>query len=140
MEERPITPDSEGRERVRKYSPIVRAVGWHRSGNLWVNMETEAGWDLLVEAVDNWLPKLSEHLYYEPKTYPVIVHGFPTPLNAMSGAGSEGSDNLTSIHSRSQHVHHYKHGSLETGHVSGLWPGSTSAKDSPMWTTPAAIY
>ena len=42
-------------------------------------------------------PKLSEHLYYEPKTYPVIVHGFPTPLNAASGAGSEGSDNLMSI-------------------------------------------
>ena len=50
-----------------------------------------------MEAVDKWLPKLSEHLYYEPKTYPVIVHGFPTPLNAASGAGSEGSDDLTSI-------------------------------------------
>ena len=60
-------------------------------------METEAGWDLLMEAVDKWLPKLSEHLYYEPKIYPVIVHGFPTPLNATSDVGSEGSDNLTSI-------------------------------------------
>ena len=60
-------------------------------------METEAGWDLLIEAVDKWLPKLSEHLYYEPKIYPVVVHGFPTPLNATSNVGSEGSDDLTSI-------------------------------------------
>ena len=97
MEERPITPDSEGCERVRKYSPIVRAIGQHWSSDLWVDMETKAGQDLLMEAVDKWLPKLSEHLYYKPKTYPVIVHGFPTPLNAASDVGSEGSDNLASI-------------------------------------------
>ena len=60
-------------------------------------METRARWDLLVEAMDKWLPKLSEHLYYKPKIYPVVVHRFPTPLNAMSDVGSKGSDNLAPI-------------------------------------------
>ena len=41
-------------------------------------MELEAGQDMMVDMIDQWLPKLSSQLHYIPRTYPVIVHGVPT--------------------------------------------------------------
>ena len=71
-------PDSEGRERVTLYSPYIRVAGRHQSGDIWVSMESEARWDMTVDTIDQWLPKLSSQLRYIPRTYPVIVHGVPT--------------------------------------------------------------
>ena len=34
-----------------------------------------------MEAIDEWLPNLSDQLIYSRKTYPVIVHGIPTSFD-----------------------------------------------------------
>ena len=44
-------------------------------------MGTEAGRTALVEAIDEWLPILSDWLLYSRKTYPVIVHRIPTTFD-----------------------------------------------------------
>ena len=63
LEERPCTPDTEGAiGGMVRLTPYIRAVGWHRSGNIWVAMATEAGHDMLVETIDRWLPILSKRL------------------------------------------------------------------------------
>ncbi len=76
--DRPRSPDSVGNERVDHLSPYIRAVGRHRSGDIWIASDSTAGHDMLVATVDNWLPMLSGQLTYIQKTYPVIVHGVPT--------------------------------------------------------------
>ncbi len=94
MEGRLCLPDSEGDEKVKYVSPYIRAVGRHRSGDIWVATHTEAGRDMLMATVDRWLPKLSGQLYYTCKTYPVLVHGVPTSLDPPKG-GEDGEDIAT---------------------------------------------
>ena len=62
--DRPCSPDLDGNARSTLYSPYIRAVGWHRSGNIWIATETRAGHDMMVETVEAWLPKLSDQLHY----------------------------------------------------------------------------
>ena len=81
LEHRPCSPDSEGNTRIDCLTLFIRAIGWHRSGNIWIATDTEAGRTVLVEAIDEWLPNLLDRLIYSQKTYPVIVHGIPTSFN-----------------------------------------------------------
>ena len=48
---------------------------------IWVAAATEADRNTLIEAVDDWLPRLSEHLWYSHTFYPVLVHGVPVSFN-----------------------------------------------------------
>ena len=75
--DRLCSPDLEGNARSTLYSPYIQAVGWHRSGNIWIATETRAGCDMMVETVEAWLPKLLDRLHYVQKTYPVIMHRVP---------------------------------------------------------------
>ena len=77
LEERPCRPGSDGGDRAMRLTPYIRAAGWHRSGDIWVVTDTKAGHDVLVNTIDDWLPKLSGQLMYRRKTYPVLVHGVP---------------------------------------------------------------
>ena len=61
--------------------PYIRAVGRHCSGDIWITTDTEVGRNVLVEAMDRWLPKLSDGLQYFWKTYPVLIHGVPTSFD-----------------------------------------------------------
>ena len=81
LEERPHRPNSEGNIALERTSPFIRAVGWHRSRDIWVTVGTEAGCTTLIEAIDKWLPILSDWLLYSHKTYPVMVHRIPTTFN-----------------------------------------------------------
>ena len=62
-----------------RLTPYIRAVGRHRSGDIWVATATEAGRDVLVETIDRWLLILSKRLWYAHKTYPILIQGFPPP-------------------------------------------------------------
>ena len=42
----------------------------------------EVGRNVLVERMDEWLPKLSDGLQYSQPTYPVLIHGVPTSFDA----------------------------------------------------------
>ena len=66
------------KERKRSHHTYIRAVSWHHCGDIWINTDSEVGQNLLVSMVHRWLPKLSERLVHTPKSYPVLVHGFPT--------------------------------------------------------------
>ena len=83
LEERPQSPDSEGNIELEHTSLFIRAVGQHRSRDIWVTVGTEAGHTTLVEAINKWLPILSDRLLYSHKTYPVIVHGIPTTFDML---------------------------------------------------------
>ena len=87
LEERSCTPGSGSRDRVMQLMPYIRAAGWHRSGDIWVVMDTKAGCDLLMDTIDKWLPKLSEQFMCHHKTYPVLIHGVP--------ASGMGDSNIT---------------------------------------------
>ena len=39
---------------------------------------------MLVESVNDWLPRLSDQRYYVHRTYPVLVHGMPATFNTWS--------------------------------------------------------
>ena len=77
---RPISPDSEGSGELC-LAPCIRAVGRHRSGNLWILVVSEAVRDMLIGSIHEWLPQLSDSLTYIPKTYPVLIHGMPTSFD-----------------------------------------------------------
>ena len=79
---RPHTPDSEGNGGEEWLTPYIRAVGRHRSGDVWIATATEVGHNVLVERMDEWLPKLSNGLRYSQPTYPVLIHGVPTSFDA----------------------------------------------------------
>ena len=81
LEERPHPPDSEGNIELERISPFIRAVGQHKSGDIWVTMGTEAGRTALIEAINEWLPILSNQLLYSCKTYPVIIHRIPASFD-----------------------------------------------------------
>ena len=85
-EDRPLSPDSEGNVEVEHLSPVIRGVRQHRSGDIWVASDSEAGHRVLVESIGKWLPKLSEGLVYSRKAYPILVHGVPTPFNTSHGS------------------------------------------------------
>ena len=51
------------------------------SRDIWVTMDIEAGCTTLIEAINKWLPILSDQLLYSRKTYQVIVHGIPTTFD-----------------------------------------------------------
>ena len=54
---------------------------------------------MLIETIDEWLPKLSEWLQYIHKTYPILIHGVPTSFNMLR----DGSDiNLGLIEDNSE--------------------------------------
>ena len=69
-------------------SPYIRAAGQHRSGNIWVTADTEAGYYTLTELIDDWLPELSEQLWYSHKNYPVLVHGFPISFSTSHNSNN----------------------------------------------------
>ena len=46
-----------------------------------------------LEAVDNWLPRLSEHLWYSYKFYPILVHGVPISFDTLCD-GKDVNDEL----------------------------------------------
>ena len=50
-------------------------------------------WEPSIEAVDDWLPRLSEHLWYSHKFYPVLVHGVPVSFDT-SRDGKDVNDKL----------------------------------------------
>ena len=64
-----------------RLTPYIRAVGRHRSSDIWVATATEAGHDMLVENIDRWLPILSKWLWYTCKTYPILIHRVPTSFD-----------------------------------------------------------
>ena len=35
----------------------------------------------IISSIHEWLPQLSDGLIYIPKTYPVLIHGMPTPFD-----------------------------------------------------------
>ena len=72
-EDRPSFLDLEGDVGVDHLSPVIRAVRWHPSGDIWVTMDSEAGCNVLVESIGDWLPRLSEGLIYSHKAYPVLI-------------------------------------------------------------------
>ena len=92
-EDRPLSPDLEGNEEVERLSPVIRGVGWHRSGDIWVASDSEAGRSVLVESIGEWLPKLSKGLVYSRKAYPILVHSVPTPFD-MSHSSEDVRDLL----------------------------------------------
>ena len=71
---------------VERLSLVIRGVGRHRSGDIWVALDSEAGHRVLVESIGEWLPKLSEGLVYSRKAYPILVHGVPTPFDTSHGS------------------------------------------------------
>ena len=73
--------------------PYIRAVGRHHSGNIWVAAATEADHNTLIEVVDDGLSRLSEHLWYSHKFYPVLVHGVPVSFDT-SRDGKDVNDEL----------------------------------------------
>ena len=77
----PCTLDAKGNKGAEWITPYIRAVGHHRSGDIWIATAMEVGCNVLVERMDEWLPKLSDELCYSQKTYPVLVHGVPTSFN-----------------------------------------------------------
>ena len=48
---------------------------------------------MLVETVNEWLPKLLEWLRYSHKVYPVLVHGVPTSIDTSCDSKNV-NDNL----------------------------------------------
>ena len=77
------------------HTPYIWAVGCHRSGDIWIAMETKAGHDRMVDSVEVWLPKLSGRLHYIQKTYPIIVHRVPTEFALL--ADEDGEDLMALI-------------------------------------------
>ena len=71
----------------------IQAVGRRCSSDIWFAAATEARHNVLVETVNEWLPKLSEWLRYSHKAYPVLVHGVPTSFNT-SHDGKNVNNNL----------------------------------------------
>ena len=77
----PCALDAKGNEGAEWLTSYIRAVGHHFNGDIWIATTTEVGHNVLVERMDEWLPKLSDELHYSQKTYPVLVHGVPTSFN-----------------------------------------------------------
>ena len=61
----------------------------------------EVGHNVLVERMDEWLPKLSNGLRYSQPTYPVLIHGVPTSFDASHNSKDVNeqliSDNIDTI-------------------------------------------
>ena len=60
FDDRPCLPDSEGNEWVELLVPRIWAAGHHRSGDIWIATATKEKRNMLVESVNDWLPRLSD--------------------------------------------------------------------------------
>ena len=62
FEVKPCTLDHDRDEGVEYVTPRIRAIGQHRSGDIWLVAYSEAKRDFLVETASRWVPQLSVQL------------------------------------------------------------------------------
>ena len=83
LEDRACMPDSEGNKVIGCFGPCIKAVGRHHIGDIWVTSDTEAGCNVLISTVSEWLPRLSDQLSYVCKIYPILIHGIPISFDTL---------------------------------------------------------
>ncbi|KAF8522986.1 hypothetical protein JB92DRAFT_3110297 [Gautieria morchelliformis] len=93
------SPDPDRNVRDEDCMVRIRAVGHHRSGDIWISTCSEDEQNDLIETSHQWLPKLSINLSIAPRLYPIIVHGFPTSFDQ-----SRDNNNITTLLDQNEHI------------------------------------